>query len=211
MSITEIATRSPGKGASRTACQGSSNQRATPTNRPPVASSVRGYTNEIGALQAWHRPRSASHEITGMLSTPRSGGANAGQRDRGRRIASPAGTRWIATVRNDPKTSPKGSATTIRKTTSTDVIGPGRYRTEPARRPGRLLDLADVRDVLVEPHDGGPRDQDGLVAHVEQVADRDRRPDDLALEGRVVVVHRRRARRVDEGPHRAVESGQVPE
>src|SRR3990172_10312802 len=108
---------------------------ATPTNRTPVASSVRGYTGEIRALQEWHRPRSASHETAGILSTLRSGLPHVGQRDRGRRIDSPAGTRWIATVRNEPKTSPRGSATAMRKPTSTDVIGPARYHTEPPPAP----------------------------------------------------------------------------
>ena len=61
-----------------------------------------------------------------MLSTFRSGVPQLGHRDRGRTRDSPAGTRWIATVRKLPKTRPNGRAMARRSSTSEVVIVSGR-------------------------------------------------------------------------------------
>ena len=88
-----------------------------------VALSVIGYTTEIRAPQARHRPRSISQDTTGMLSTLRSGVPQLGHRDRGRTRESPAGTRWITTVRKLPNTKPNGRAIAIRSSMSEVVMG----------------------------------------------------------------------------------------
>jgi hypothetical protein len=131
------ATRIPVNGASIAATHQSSYRSATPTNSAPVASSVSGYTAEIFAEQLWHRPRNASQETTGMLSTARSGVPHEGHRDRGWSTDCPSGTRWIRTVRKLPNTSPRGRNTAIRNAISTPVMVAGPYRTGPSRRLGR--------------------------------------------------------------------------
>src|SRR4029450_8428733 len=81
---------------------------------------------EIRAWHAWHRPRKANQDTTGMLSTFRRGVPQLGHRDLGRTRDSPAGTRLIATVRKLPKTRPNGRAMARRSSTSEVVIVSGR-------------------------------------------------------------------------------------
>src|SRR5688572_23656972 len=104
-----------------------------------------------------------------MLSTFRSGVAQLGHRERGRTRDSPAGTRWIATVRKLPNTRPTGRAIARRSSTSGSVmVAAERYRTDPVGRLGG--DFADVHDVLLEAEDlPEPRDDDRRGGHREVV------------------------------------------
>src|SRR5690242_8762679 len=67
------------------------------------------------ARQSRQRPRSSSHETTGISSRGRMPASQAGQCERGRTTDSPRGTRWMTTFRNDPTTRPTAAAKTTRK------------------------------------------------------------------------------------------------
>jgi hypothetical protein len=56
----------------------------------------------MGALQPEHFPRSHSHETTGMFSYQGSWWPHFGQRERGRTMLSPSGTRAMTTFRKLP-------------------------------------------------------------------------------------------------------------
>src|SRR5687768_8547051 len=89
----------------------------------------------MGASQERQRPRSRTQETSGTLSRDRMGAPQLGHRERGRTIDSPRGTRWTATVRKLPKTSPNGSASRMRSATSKVVIVAGRTLPQAARTP----------------------------------------------------------------------------
>src|SRR3954465_4125717 len=61
-------------------------------------------------------PRSKSQERIGTLSRARISVPQPGQRERGRTIDSPFGTRWITTFKKLPITAPSGMAVAIAST-----------------------------------------------------------------------------------------------
>ena len=66
---------------------------ASPARSRPVVSSITGYRGEIGAPQWRHRPRNASHESTGTLSSAPSRASQAVQCEGGRETDMPRGSR----------------------------------------------------------------------------------------------------------------------
>jgi len=65
-----------------------------------------GYRTEIDSLQLRHRPKSNTHESTGMLSRGEIGVSQLGQCDAGWTTDSFRGTRQMTTFKNDPMTRP---------------------------------------------------------------------------------------------------------
>src|SRR5438067_2151024 len=73
---------------------------------------------------ARQRPRSATQDTTGTLSTGATGVPQLGQRDRGRITDSRRGTRWMTTFRNDPTASPRTPHTTARNAVTMRTLTP---------------------------------------------------------------------------------------
>src|SRR5919198_991863 len=105
----------------------------------------------MGASQPRQRPRKRIQEAIGTLSRVRSRMPQAGQRDPGRTIDSPLGSRWATTLRNDPTAAPRRPMAM-----SGAIIGGGRSAARPwsARRgllglaqhpPGRLHGIEELR------------------------------------------------------------------
>src|SRR5918996_4662304 len=114
-SITPMASMTPRNGAATPAAYTGSTRAAAAANSMPVTSSVSGYSADMRAPHRRHRPRSQSHETTGMLSRARISAPQFGHRDRGRTTDPPAGTLAITTVRKDPNSRPR----TKKRATST--------------------------------------------------------------------------------------------
>src|SRR2546423_5780269 len=149
--------------ATRIPCHRLSYRATAPTTSAAVESSTSGYSAEIRAPHALHRPRRRIHESTGTLSRFRISVPHDGHRDRGR-ISDPlTGTRLITTIMKLPTTNPNGNAANARSQITPNPT-PGT-----ADRP--LLHLADVRDVLVEGADEQAGRLRGRVGHREVVAD----------------------------------------
>ena len=88
--IPGIRARSP---PTSPACHGFGYRIAARTTRAAVVSSSRGYSTEMRSPHRRHRPRSNSHESTGMLSRAPISAPHAGHLDRGRMTDSPLGSR----------------------------------------------------------------------------------------------------------------------
>jgi len=74
-----------------------------------------GYRDEIATPQERHRPRSSSHDSTGMLSRHWIGVSQTGQCESGCDSDSPLGSRQMTTFANEPKTSPNKASDTKKK------------------------------------------------------------------------------------------------
>src|SRR5690242_1515591 len=89
------------------------------SHRAPTRSSIRMYCGEMGSPHHRHRPRSTSHDTTGMLSYQAISRWHRGHDDGGRMseraLASSLGSRRMQTFRKLPKISPKSAATTRKK------------------------------------------------------------------------------------------------
>src|SRR5438045_1896768 len=92
----------------------------------------------IGAPQARQRPRSASHETTGMLSYGLTGAPHDGQRDGGCASDSPRGSRYATTFRNDPMIRPPRAASTMAATMPGLSAASRTERGGPGHQPGLI-------------------------------------------------------------------------
>src|SRR5262245_11687441 len=112
-------------------------QKRAPTaaNSTPVSSSISGYRIEISVSQLRQRPRSSSHETTGMLSRFAIFTSHFGQCDGGRTIDSWRGTRQMTTFKKEPITSPYKP---LIAATSAVIAVEGTHRASHERSPGGL-------------------------------------------------------------------------
>src|SRR5437016_11231079 len=134
-----------------------------------------------------------------MLSRARMGVPHVGHAEPGRTIDSLRGTRWITTVRNDPKARPAtAKRITANRVTPESLRFSLRRPPAPDQSPsrGRGDDLSQIRGLRVVALEEVARDQDRHVVHTHLVVDVYLTADDLAVEPVGVVVrevHRARA------------------
>src|SRR5438093_1758589 len=166
------ATISPRNGVIMAAAQIESNSRAAPTNRIPVRSSVRGYTSEIRAPHARHRPRRSTQDSRGMLSRFRSWAPQDGQRDLGATMDSPLGTRCVTTVRKLPKARPTSPNNAARRAI-TRASCQRRQEPAPGDGTGSAPDLGDLlpQDLLQAPTEADDGGDPVVVVDPETVGD----------------------------------------
>src|SRR5689334_6771440 len=140
---------------------------------PAVASSTSGYWIEIGSPQFRQRPRSSSHETTGMLSYARMPLPQRGQRDRGRMTDCSAGSRTMQTLRKLPNSAPNSAAMMTNQSSGygTSPVT-GHLVKENGRRRGDVerLDPRREPDGHTPPRFGGERGRNSgaLVAEHER-------------------------------------------
>src|SRR5439155_11161224 len=113
-----------------------------------------------------------------------------GQADPGRTIDSFRGTRWITTVRNEPKIRPaRASRITVKRGTPESLRGSLRRPPVSQLTSRRAVDdLAQVRRLRVVPEQEESRGDDRDVVKRHVVGDVDLATDDLAVEPVGVVV-----------------------
>src|SRR4051794_1014021 len=138
-SMIDSATSAPASTRNAGSAHECANRAPTAAKSTAVSTSMSGYRAEIELPQLRQRPRSASHDTTGMLSRLAIFVSQPGQCDGGVTIDSLRGTRQITTLRNEPMTSPYMPliAATSAVTTVEARRGTGADRASRARRETR--------------------------------------------------------------------------